>query len=192
MSKEVKREDIIIELNGHEFPAVDTEQSKGKNAGEPIVVLNFPVDNSEIFTKFAEAVGLQNFWSTVFKEVIRPACLDASSSAIDEATGKIEESAYCAALIEEFLPSSRKASGPSKKDLLELQSGIWAQLTPYISKQQKGQLSQDEKMAFARLISEAEDVATKLESKTRKGKKAVAAEAEAKTAEPAGVPGLVS
>lgn len=55
-----------------------------------------------------------------------------------------------------------------------------SEITPYFAKFQSGTITDEEKLVMSRLITEMEDIATKIEAKGRKGKKpAVAAATEA-------------
>lgn len=180
MSKEVPRTPITIDINAFSFPAIQTEQTKGKNAGETIVVLDFPSDDATLYDNFRSAIGEANFLATLFREVIKPACYEASDAAFDEKTGEIEQSKFLTALSEYFLPASRKSSGPSKADLQKQQAEVMSEITPYFAKFQSGTITDEEKLVMSRLITEMEDIATKIEAKGRKGKKpAVAAATEA-------------
>lgn len=165
---EVKREAITLEINTVPLDAVETVITKGVNAGNPLIILDLPLDNEDKWDALKRAVGVENFYRTVFG-VVREICLDASGESLNE-DKTIDGAKYASEFEQGWLPTTRRAGGPSIKELNDTRAKLQEEMTPFIKKLLDGSISSEEKMTLNRLCIEAEELSIKIESKHRKGK----------------------
>jgi len=173
---EVKREAITLEINTVPLDAIETQITKGPNHGNPLIILDLPLEDSDKWDALKRAVGTENFYRTIFG-VVREICLDASGEALAE-DKTIDGAKYAAEFEQGWLPTTRRAGGPSLKELNESRSKLQDEMTPFIKKLMAGEISPEEKMTLNRLCIEAEELSLKIESKHRKGKAPAAVTAQ--------------
>ncbi len=174
---EVPREEIVVDVKGTEFDAVQTVQTKGPKRGQPIIVVTPALDDTKFFERLAAAVGLQNLIRTFNNEFLKGACYTASEEATNE-DGVIEQSKYGDALVQEFLEKSRKTGGATAADLREKRLELGEELEPYYKQMLDGSITDEGKLAMMRLLSEISAISESLEKKSRTKKAKAGATAE--------------
>lgn len=176
-----------IQIGENVFSIVGTTHKKGKSKGEPAFFLKQPDDGNfePLFADIAEAVGKENWYKTVYAEVVRQACNDATKQAIATAAdGKVSDAGWAKAFQEYFLPSTRR-SGVHIKDLREKAMEIFGELNPLLARHfeveklptgepnpKYNPLSTQEHNRMLQLTLEYGDVNNKIEERSRKGKAA--------------------
>lgn len=179
--QEVPDTEDPIEINDQNFIVIGTTMKKGKGKGRLAYYLKPEPDHTAFFARLREAVGPENWDKCVYAEVVRKACNDATLQAINQSEdGKPSDVALAKAIVEWFLPSTRR-SGTHIKDLREKAQEIFSELNPLLLRHfekkpgEPGSLSEDEHNRLLQLTLEYSDINTKIEEKSRKGKTAVAA-----------------
>jgi len=167
-----------IQIGEETFTVIGTTLKKGKGKGRLAYYLD-PIPNyHDFFLRLREAVGAENWDKCVYAEVVRKACNDATLQAISQAEdGKPSDVGLAKAIIEWFLPSTRR-SGVHIKDLREKAQEIFSELNPLLLRHfqhkpgEEGSLDESEHNRMLQLTLEYSDINTKIEEKSRKGKKA--------------------
>lgn len=117
---------LSLTIAGAAFPAKASKLTKGKGKGRPVVVLD-PPTTPEALSLLVRAVG-KNFYETVFRHVIRDACLEASEEAFlkdeagnvqldDAGNPRFDPEVFAEAFVDSFTPSERRKGGPTRKEL---------------------------------------------------------------------------
>lgn len=177
-----------IEINGDSFSILNTKTKKGKNPGRLAFYLepNKDEPTEKFLSRFRVAVGPANYDKAIMAYVIRPCSNDSTLQAIDKAEdGRPTDVGLSQSIIEWFLSETRR--GPHIKDLREKSAEIFAVLNPLLTRHfkfkpgQEGALNESEYNQLLQLSMEFGDLQSKIEEKTRKGKKG-GAKKEASTA----------
>lgn len=159
---------IVIGTKTHTL--IETTLKKGKGKGEIRYYLKVDLAKANAFADIIESVGLENWNRTVYAEVIRQACNDATHDATDK-DGNVTDADWAKKFQEQFVPGSRK-SGTGVKQLREKQQALFAEIQPALMKQAKGEkLTETENHRLLQLLADFQQVNEKIETKSRKGKK---------------------
>lgn len=171
-----------IEINGQTFTLRGHVPTKGRGKGklqcifEPEKNPDGSYNYSALFDKIKEVVGEENWNKTIWSDVVRQACLDATNMALEASDdGKPHDEDYSTAFIESFISSTRRA-GEHLKDIRERVAAIMAEVAPLLLRMNQSPnspdytpLSDEETLRTATLMEEFTTLNQKLEKKSRKG-----------------------
>lgn len=172
--KETPKTPVELPIRGTNFAGVQTEHTKGKAKGKLAIFLTFDkFDDLHMYDSLATAVGAENWNKCIYSELIRKACNDATHESITE-SGDVSDVDWGNKFAEWFLPATRRSDGGGIKALREQQQEIMTELTPVLPELAKGNLKPGtpEHMRVLSLLADLEEVNSKIETKSRKGKKA--------------------
>jgi len=120
----------------------ELEITEAKVRGEDKYVsrglLKFPVDKFEFVQKLANAIGVPTFVGAVYRELIRPASIEASAAAYNEETGEFSVPKWIEAFIDYFLPGER-AKGMKLGDINKRMAELAALFVEFMTLKNKGQ-----------------------------------------------------
>lgn len=174
--------DTIV-INEIPFTLRGTKQKKGKVKGKLLCILepdkapDGSLDYQALFDKLAQAVGKENWFKTVFAEVVRQSCLDATTQALKASEDGIpHDEDYAQGIIQYYLPSTRR-TGEHVKDLRERAMAIYAEAAPMLLRLHTPAdspdyrpLTPEEQNRCVTLMEEFTTINQKLEDKSRTGK----------------------
>ena len=165
--------ELTIQLpNNVKDTLVHTKLKKGKYKGRDQYFLKLNLEEAAPFSRILTAVGKINF-NREIAALVRDKCRDATADAKDD-KGEVTDVAWAKAFGEQWEPGSR-GSGTGIKFLREKKMEVFAQLNPFIIKLAQGtQLSQDDNSRYLTLLADYSDLDTKIEEKSRTGKKKAA------------------
>lgn len=177
--------EILLEVTiGSEggFKLKESIRTKGKKKGELDYLLVPEGDYIAWITRVRKGVGEANFDAWLQKH-LRQACRDATADALNAGNGEISDVAWTGKFVEQFVPSTRK-SGEGVAELREKQHELFAQLNPLLLKQveytkNNQQMPPEEHNEMLQLLVAYQELGTKLEKKSRKGKTAATTTAAA-------------
>mgnify|MGYP000957780668 CR=1 FL=1 len=161
------QEDLTFNIELHE------RKKKGKDEQQPVAMIQLQTDISEGDTinddlaKFVMYVGAQNFWLTVLKEVVRPACYDASADGFEEKT--LNAVKFWEAIKEYFNPRSAK-TGSKLKDILSELGDLGLELAQLYGKGQQGELEESDENRLMQITVRMAELGELKAKKERKGK----------------------
>lgn len=151
-------------------------QTKGKGVGNTHNYLD-PDGPFEVFFKnLAEAVGPENLYKCVMKEVIQPACRDAEHD-LDAKLKDGEEytpEQWIEAVFQQFLPGARSGADGIKQireQLKVVMAAIKPLMEKYMQPAERVKMTQDDINRLLSLQAEFGELCEKEEGKSRKGKK---------------------
>lgn len=156
-----------------------SRKAKGEEVQLPFGIIQFPTDRIEGLQRMIEAVGLPKFLAALYRDFIRPACLEASSEAWDDEKG-FNEGKYVEAFLDQFEPTSRSKGGPKLKDILTRMSEIGAELASVVvafQTETDATKKDAQRMKLARLTTEMNQLGLVKEKKSRLGRKKAAPKA---------------
>lgn len=174
-------EKITLEgVTSQEFDSLLTSGKKGKAKGKVQLFIQ-PFEGETLYAfhmRVRQVVGEENYDKCCQAEVIRRACLDATTQAIQSSeNGQLSDVGFSNAFTQWFLPATRR-SGVHIKDLREKAQEIFSELNPLLLRHfqfkpgQEGSLNEAEHNRMLQLTLEYSDLNTKIEEKSRKGKTA--------------------
>ncbi len=180
---------IIIEFEGYNKPLTLVPTKPRKKKGSEDYFSNFipKLEGDEIWDFLKQVVPAEKLYLAVFNELIKPAAGEATQKLLstDPNTGEpaYDQDAYAAEFIDQFNPSSRRSSGPSKKDLEDRVRQLGQELLECTVALEKNPADSDARNRLHHVVVEMSEVNGKLEAKRRgpqkgrKSKKEKAAEA---------------
>jgi len=101
-------------------------KDRKKDSFHTVAILRLPLDKLDGLLGIARATGIGLFVSTVYRDVIRPACIESSSEAI--VNGKFSLDKWVEGFLSYFAAPSKR--GPRIKELLEELHALTAELQP--------------------------------------------------------------
>lgn len=180
---------ITIEFEGYNKPLTLVPTKPRKKKGSEDYFSNFipKLEGDEIWDFLKQVVPAEKLYLAVFNELIKPAAGEATQKLLstDPNTGEpaYDQDAYAAEFIDQFNPSSRRSSGPSKKDLEDRVRQLGQELLECTVALEKNPADSDARNRLHHVVVEMSEVNGKLEAKRRgpqkgrKSKKEKAAEA---------------
>lgn len=182
--QETQDEFSTITMEGQEFTLRGHTPAKGKAKGrlqlllEPEKDETGALDYDELFAKLKAVVGEENWNKTIYAEVVRQACLDATQEAIKASTDGIpHDDDYEASFKAYYLPTTRR-TGEHIKDLRARVGVIMAEVAPMLLRlntpadaPNANPLSEEEMLRCTVLMEEFTALTVKIEGKSRKGEK---------------------
>lgn len=184
-----------------------TTKGKGKAANklQTHCILKGDLTSLTWLGKIAQAVGIVNFVNTVWKESIKPACIEATADAIEKVPEKDENGQpvldengqpvytdsfsalkWAKSFINYFAPADRRKGGMKLSEIQQRMSELSVELAPLAANFKD--LTPDDKMRMLRLVDEITTLAAKRQAKLGISEKAKASKLAkaAKAATPAG------
>lgn len=180
---------VTIQFPGYSAPLTLVPSKPRKKKGSEEFVINYlpKLEGDEIWNFLRAVVPLEKLTVALFNELIKPAAGEATQKGIvvDPSTGEpgFDQDAYAAEFIDQFNPSSRRSSGPSKKDLEDRVRQLGQELLECTVALEKNPADSDARNRVHHVVVEMSEVNGKLEAKRRgpqkgrKSKKEKAAEA---------------
>ena len=155
-------EDVSFTLELH------SRKRKGKDEQQPLAVIQVQADNAAAeVVKVADYVGAQNFWLTVIKEVLRPACFEASADGFEDKT--LNSVKFWESFKSYFDPRSAKQGNKIKDILVEL-GDLGLELAQLYGKGQAGDLNEGDENRLMQITVRMAELGEMKAKKERKGK----------------------
>jgi len=161
------REELTFTLELHE------RKKKGKDEQQPLAVIQLQTDIAEgenindDIANVIDYIGAQNFWITVIKEVLRPACYEASADGFEDKT--LNAVKFWEAIKEYFNPRSAK-TGSKLKDILSELGDLGLELAQLYGKGQQGELEESDENRLMQITVRMAELGELKAKKERKGK----------------------
>jgi len=115
-------------------------------------------------------IPTDKFWSTIFREVIKPAAADVYGDCIeadDEGNPRFNSAKFTELFLEQFEPASRRSTGPSSSELKDRLAAITSELAVAFAESSADPADEGKKMRLNKLVLEMTELSNKLEAKKR-------------------------
>ena len=112
----------------------------------------------------------EKFWSTVFREVIKPASADVYNDCVEqdeEGNPRFNSAKFTTLFLEQFEPASRRSTGPTSGELKDRLASITSELAVAFAESSADPDDEGKKMHLSKLVLEMTEVSNKLEAKKR-------------------------
>lgn len=163
-------EDVIsdIQIGPKVHKLRETEIKKGKGKGNILYLIEVDLSKPDAFKDIVESVGLANWNRTVYAQVVRQACKDATHDAMKD--GEVADVDWAREFIEQFVQDNRR-SKVGVKQLREKQAELFQEVQPLMLKQAHGEkLTPEQNNRLLELLAQFGELNAKLEDLGKKGK----------------------
>lgn len=144
-----------------------SRKKKGKDEQQPLAILRVGHENDVDIQRVAEYVGAANFWLTIVKEVLRPACFEASADGFEDKT--LNAVKFWESFKAYFDPRSKK-SGSKLKDILTELGDLGLELAELYGRGQQGELTEADENRLMQITVRMAELGEQKAKKERRGK----------------------
>lgn len=165
-----KEQRFNVTVDGLNFVLIEGEVARGPRSGEKSVLLEVDLSKDDPFEDVIKLVGRKNWNQTIYRDVFKPACNDATADSIREEDGEYEDTVWFAKFKNAFVAPTRQ-SGTGVKQLREKRDALYAKINPLLMKsvEDKEHFTQEEGLELLRLIPELKGIIAQIEKKSRTG-----------------------